>query len=457
MITFGPDELLYVGMGDGGGGGDQHGERGNGQALDTLLGKILRIDPRATGTRPYTIPADNPFVGRAGARGEIYAYGLRNPWRFSFDRTTGDLTIGDVGQNEVEEIDFVRSGEGSGANFGWRVFEGSSRFTEARRPRARSSPVIDATHADGYCSITGGYVVRDPARAELFGEVHLRRSVPPAARGCVRPAGRRAARQRARGAAAVLVRRGRAGPRVRAVARRAGLPSRRAMKITHLRAPNPSPLTLSGTNTYVVDGAWVVDPGPLIDSHLDAIVEPRVDAPAGILLTHSHADHSEAAPELAARLGRAGRREGVCATATRSARSTSSHVPGHADDHLVFVAGRARLHRRHRAGRGQRVRQQPPERVPGRAEAAARAGAGADLPRARRRDRRPRRRSSTSTSPTAPSASASCWPRWSPGSRTTTRTRCSTPPGTTRPPPCARSRRSRCSAHLEKLREDGRL
>jgi glucose/arabinose dehydrogenase len=170
MITFGPDEKLYVGMGDGGGGGDQHGERGNGQALDTLLGKILRIDPRESATDPYTIPDDNPFVGRAGARGEIYAYGLRNPWRFSFDRSTGDLTIGDVGQNEVEEIDFVRSGEGSGANFGWRVFEGSSRFTEGEEAEGAVEPVIDATHEDGYCSITGGYVVRDPAVPSYSGK-----------------------------------------------------------------------------------------------------------------------------------------------------------------------------------------------------------------------------------------------------------------------------------------------
>jgi glyoxylase-like metal-dependent hydrolase (beta-lactamase superfamily II) len=107
------------------------------------------------------------------------------------------------------------------------------------------------------------------------------------------------------------------------------------MKITHLRAPNPSPLTLSGTNTYVVGSAWVVDPGPLIDSHLDAIVS-AVEAPAGILLTHSHADHSEAAPELAARLGvpvAEGLRDG-----DRIGPFDVLHIPGHADDHLVFVA-----------------------------------------------------------------------------------------------------------------------
>jgi glucose/arabinose dehydrogenase len=170
MITFGPDGLLYVGMGDGGGGGDQHGARGNGQALDTILGKILRLDPTPDGERPYTIPSDNPFADRAGARGEIYAYGLRNPWRFSFDRQTGDLTIGDVGQNAVEEISFVRSGEGAGANFGWRVFEGSSRFMEGEEAEGAVAPVIDEDHSDGYCSITGGYVVRDPALPSLRGQ-----------------------------------------------------------------------------------------------------------------------------------------------------------------------------------------------------------------------------------------------------------------------------------------------
>ncbi|RKQ93584.1 glucose/arabinose dehydrogenase [Solirubrobacter pauli] len=170
MITFGPDGKLYVGMGDGGGGGDQHGQIGNGQSLDTILGKILRIDPAPDGDRPYTIPDDNPFVGRDGARGEIYAYGLRNPWRFSFDRQTGDLTIGDVGQNAVEEIDWVRAGEGAGANFGWRVFEGSDRFTEGEAAEDAIEPVIDARHSDGYCSITGGYVVRSPELSSWAGD-----------------------------------------------------------------------------------------------------------------------------------------------------------------------------------------------------------------------------------------------------------------------------------------------
>ncbi len=163
LLLFGPDKLLYVGLGDGGGGGDQHGAHGNAQNLGVLLGKILRIDPRASGSKPYSIPASNPFVGRAGARGEIYAYGLRNPWRFSFDRSTGDLSIGDVGQDAIEEIDFVRRGHGKGANFGWRVFEGNARYTQGESAPGAVRPRITERHSDGNCSITGGVVVRDPA------------------------------------------------------------------------------------------------------------------------------------------------------------------------------------------------------------------------------------------------------------------------------------------------------
>jgi glucose/arabinose dehydrogenase len=169
LLLFGPDRHLYIGTGDGGGGGDQHGTRGNAQNLGSLLGKILRIDPAAAGGRPYTIPADNPFRGRQGAQAEIYSYGLRNPWRFSFDRRTGDLTIGDVGQNAVEEIDFVRRGRGAGANFGWRPFEGRSRYTPGERAPGHVPPVITRTHGDGWCSITGGVVVRDRALSGLRG------------------------------------------------------------------------------------------------------------------------------------------------------------------------------------------------------------------------------------------------------------------------------------------------
>jgi glucose/arabinose dehydrogenase len=169
LLLFGPDDLLYVGLGDGGGGGDRHGPRGNAQNLGTWLGKILRIDPRAAGGRPYTVPASNPFTRRAGARPEIYALGLRNPWRFSFDRATGDLSVADVGQEEVEEVSFRRRGRGRGANFGWRVFEGSRRYTEGERAPGAIGPVIERLHEDGNCSITGGVVVRDPGLPALRG------------------------------------------------------------------------------------------------------------------------------------------------------------------------------------------------------------------------------------------------------------------------------------------------
>jgi glucose/arabinose dehydrogenase len=169
LLLFGPDKLLYIGFGDGGGGGDQHGAHGNAQNLGTLLGKILRIDPRRSGSRAYTIPSSNPFVGRAGARGEIYSYGLRNPWRFSFDRRTGDIAIGDVGQDAVEEIDFLRRGRARGRNFGWRVFEGRSRYNPSERAPGAVFPVITERHSAGNCSITGGVVVRDPGLAAWRG------------------------------------------------------------------------------------------------------------------------------------------------------------------------------------------------------------------------------------------------------------------------------------------------
>jgi glucose/arabinose dehydrogenase len=169
LMLFGPDGLMYVGTGDGGGGGDQHGARGNAQNLGSLLGKILRIDPRAAGGQPYQVPERNPFVGRSGARGEVYAYGLRNPWRFSFDRGTGALTIGDVGQNAWEEISYVPRGAGRGANFGWRPFEGRARYASGESAPGAVRPVIVRSHGAGNCSITGGVVVRDPALPALRG------------------------------------------------------------------------------------------------------------------------------------------------------------------------------------------------------------------------------------------------------------------------------------------------
>src|SRR3954467_11885006 len=168
QLAFGPDRLLYIGFGDGGGGNDQHGSRGNAQDLGTWLGKILRIDPRAGGGRPYRVPASNPFVKRSGAKPEIYAYGLRNPWRFSFDRRTAAIVIGDVGQDQREEVDYARRGGARGANFGWRPFEGNRRNFNEPAPGARK-PAFDYGRSDGSCSVTGGYVVRDKAVPSLYG------------------------------------------------------------------------------------------------------------------------------------------------------------------------------------------------------------------------------------------------------------------------------------------------
>jgi glucose/arabinose dehydrogenase len=165
LVLFGPDRLLYIGLGDGGSGGDP-GNRA--QRLDTLLGKILRIDPRPSGRKRYRSPRSNPLVGRAG-RNEIYAYGLRNPWRFSFDSKTGDLYIGDVGQNEVEEVDYARRGQARGRNYGWSCFEGRLRFNGSRSCPAPVGPVLTYSLSGDNCAVTGGVVVRDPALPQLAG------------------------------------------------------------------------------------------------------------------------------------------------------------------------------------------------------------------------------------------------------------------------------------------------
>jgi glucose/arabinose dehydrogenase len=164
QLQFGPDGLLYVSTGDGGGSGNP---LGTAQRRSSLLGKILRIDPRRRGSRPYSVPGSNPFHG-GGARREVYAYGLRNPWRFSFDRETGAIAIGDVGQDHVEEIDFAPRGGAGGANFGWNRFEGRRRFRGGGAPGHRP-PVLEKSHAAGWCSIIGGYVVRDPQLPALAG------------------------------------------------------------------------------------------------------------------------------------------------------------------------------------------------------------------------------------------------------------------------------------------------
>ncbi len=170
QLQFDPNGLLYIGLGDGGNEGDPDRTA---QDLSSPLGKILRIDPEASGGKPYSIPPDNPFAGPdapAGALPEIFAYGLRNPWRFSFDSgTAGDLWIGDVGQNEFEEVDGVTRKEAVGANFGWSAYEGEKRFNTDQKAPGAIPPVLTYPHSGGACSITGGYVVRDPRLPGLDG------------------------------------------------------------------------------------------------------------------------------------------------------------------------------------------------------------------------------------------------------------------------------------------------
>ncbi|HZQ85789.1 MAG TPA: PQQ-dependent sugar dehydrogenase [Acidimicrobiales bacterium] len=165
-LVFGPDGKLYIGVGDGDTVGDPHG---NGQSLGTWLGKILRIEPTPSGGRPYTVPADNPFVGTAGAKPEIWAYGLRNPWRFSFDRSGGDLWIGDVGQDLWEEVDHATVGRG-GQNYGWNLREGSHPYNGGALPPGAVDPVFEYGHTGGNCSITGGYVYRGSRISGIAGD-----------------------------------------------------------------------------------------------------------------------------------------------------------------------------------------------------------------------------------------------------------------------------------------------
>jgi glucose/arabinose dehydrogenase len=164
QLAFGPDGYLYIALGDGGSAGDPNG---NGQSLGTLLGKILRISPRPSGGRPYGIPADNPFVRRSGARPEIWDYGLRNPWRFSFDPGTGDLWIGDVGQGDWEEIDHEPARRG-GRNYGWNRREGSHPY-QGDAPPGAVAPVTEYSHQSGGCTVIGGSVYRGRAIPDLAG------------------------------------------------------------------------------------------------------------------------------------------------------------------------------------------------------------------------------------------------------------------------------------------------
>jgi hypothetical protein len=170
QVQFGPDGLLYLAPGDGG------NTSSSARDMNSLLGKVLRIDPRGEADGQYTVPADNPFVGRAGHRSEIWASGLRNPFRFSFDRLTGDLVLGDVGQATTEEINWVANaaGRGRGANFGWDACEGSFLVGSKTAPCDLAGsvlPVIEKLQDAGYHSIMPGYVVRDPSLPSLLGRL----------------------------------------------------------------------------------------------------------------------------------------------------------------------------------------------------------------------------------------------------------------------------------------------
>lgn len=173
MLAFGPDRFLYISTGDGGGAGDPEG---NAQRLDRLNGKILRIDvDHACGTRRYCIPTTNPFAGRTGRRGEIWHYGLRNTWRFSFDKVDGSLWMADVGQGAREEVDLSSKGIG-GLNWGWDCREGTLSTTYANAScsgKTFRGPIYTYSHANGRCSITGGYVYRGSTYATFIGRMYL--------------------------------------------------------------------------------------------------------------------------------------------------------------------------------------------------------------------------------------------------------------------------------------------
>jgi hypothetical protein len=159
LLLFDPSGMLIVGTGDGGGGGDPSNRA---QSLSELLGKLLRIDPRHPSEgRGYGIPSNNPFLNRQGARPEIWAYGLRNPWRFSFSPETNDLFLGDVGQNRWEEVNFVPAARIAGSNFGWKVFEGEERFSQGGLDQSQTvRPVVVYPLRGGTCAVMGGYVYR---------------------------------------------------------------------------------------------------------------------------------------------------------------------------------------------------------------------------------------------------------------------------------------------------------
>ena len=164
-LVFGPDGMLWIALGDGGSQGDPNN---NAQSLGTFLGKMLRINPAASSGSPYGIPPDNPFVNRQGAKPEIWAVGLRNPWRYTFDRLARDLWIGDVGQFIIEEIDFTPAGTGAGGNYGWSLVEGKRRF-KGPAPAGATPPIHTYNHNGGRCAVVGGYVYRGSKIPNLNG------------------------------------------------------------------------------------------------------------------------------------------------------------------------------------------------------------------------------------------------------------------------------------------------
>ncbi|MCP4446721.1 MAG: PQQ-dependent sugar dehydrogenase [Myxococcales bacterium] len=165
MLAFGGDGYLYIATGDGGGANDEHGQDGNGQNLDSLLGKMLRIDVEGV---PYDIPSSNPFRS-GGGLAEIWAYGLRNPWRFSFDSNTNDIYIADVGQGELEEVN-VQGGDAAGGNYGWKIMEGTECFqSDSCDTTGLVQPVHQFPHTQGRQSITGGYVYRGVCLPDIAG------------------------------------------------------------------------------------------------------------------------------------------------------------------------------------------------------------------------------------------------------------------------------------------------
>ncbi|MFG3256504.1 PQQ-dependent sugar dehydrogenase [Streptomyces sp. NPDC048172] len=163
-LTFGPDGMLYIAFGDGGSGGDPHD---NGQNMGTFLGKMLRIDPSKGD--PYAIPEGNPFADEPGAKPEIWAYGLRNPWRFSFDAAKGDMLIADVGQSKREEVDWAPASSEGGENYGWSRMEGTLAFN-GEEPKNHLPPVFEYDHTPSRCSVTGGYVYRGKKIKDLKGK-----------------------------------------------------------------------------------------------------------------------------------------------------------------------------------------------------------------------------------------------------------------------------------------------